>query len=340
MKRDIGLDFIRILAIYMIVNFHFSCLIGNTEWFICVFRNGEWGCVGTTMFFILSGYVLHMKYKKTGNLLTFYKKRFLSIYPMFYVVFLISWVYMASIIGKVFYGGNPLRLLYTVLGIDGYLNFFGIPNYYQGVGEWFTAVIVVIYLLYPVLNFVFAKARILGTVVLAGLYLWNIFMDPFAPLPVDANLITGIFLFWLGMLFEQYHEIIKKHVSLLFAYIPFGLLIMYVGLPGPGLLWKNFLGIVVFLVLLVLLAKVRFGRMTQRLITYFSGISFAVYLTHHFILVVLQPRVADKLTFSGRMLAFYAFYMILVTLCSTLVNELTNFILGKRKKWRKLDLFS
>lgn len=331
MKRNYSLDVIRVLAIWMIVNFHFACLVERTHWGICVFKNGEWGCVGTTMFFLLSGYVLHMRYKEVGSLRTFYKKRFLSIFPMFYIVFLIAWIYTAYISGNVFYGGEPYKLLYTLIGFDGYLTFFGISTYYQGVGEWFTAVIVMIYILYPVMNWMFRKAKIMGTLLLAGLYLWNIFLDPFAPLPVDANLITGVIVFWLGMLLEQYSDYVKVHMKTLLLLIPAGLLLIFVKLPGPMLLWKNLLGIIVFMVFYLALSKVAFPDILKRPLKYLSSISFAVYLTHHFILILLIPRVMPFVVSAKRMLFFYGCYMLAVLICSALINGVTNLIIKKIK---------
>lgn len=325
MKRDSSLDFIRVLAIWMIVNYHFARIVGTDDWFICSYANGGWGSVGTTVFFILSGYVLHMKYKKTGNILTFYKKRWLSIYPMFYVAFICSWIYIAYDTGMIFYNGDPSKLKYTLLGIDGYVVYWKISTYYRGVGEWFTAIIVAIYLLYPLVNLLFAKARIPSTILLGALYFGNIFANPFDPVPVDANLLTGLFMFWIGMLIEQYSEKIRKQVKLLAGCIPIGLFIMFVKLPGPSLIWKNLLGIMVFMVFYLALTKVKFSDIPQKVLTYFSTISFAVYLTHHFILVTLKPYVIDHLTSVPRVLVFYAGYMVFTIICSIFVNTVTNF---------------
>lgn len=331
MKRDYSLDVIRVLAIWMIVNFHFACLMNQTQWGICIFKNGEWGCVGTTMFFMLSGYALHMKYKEVGDLKTFYKKRFLSIFPMFYLVFLLVWIYTAYVSGNIFYGGDVYRLLYTLIGFDGYLTFWGISTYYQGVGEWFTAVIVMIYILYPVMNWVFRKAKWPGTLFLAGLYMWNVFADPFAPLPVDANLITGMAMFWLGMLLEQYGSCLKARINMLPAYVFAGLWLIFVKLPGPTLLWKNLLGILVFVVLYLAFSKVTLKEAIKRPLKYLSSISFAVYLTHHFLLNQLLLRVMPLLVSRKRMAAFYGCYMILVLLCSAGVNWVTDKMIKRMK---------
>ena len=62
MRRDCRLDFIRAAAILMIFTFHFCCTIGGTGIFYG-YASGGWGSVGTTMFFIFSGFLLGKKYR-------------------------------------------------------------------------------------------------------------------------------------------------------------------------------------------------------------------------------------------------------------------------------------
>lgn len=45
MKRNISLDFIRIVAIWIIVTFHFYVLLALNQGY----ANGDWGCVSTTI---------------------------------------------------------------------------------------------------------------------------------------------------------------------------------------------------------------------------------------------------------------------------------------------------
>ena len=75
MKRDVSLSLIRIVAIWMIVTFHFCCgtekLVGSPFY---GYANGGWGSVGTTIFFILSGYLFRLCHKEIPNVGQFYRK--------------------------------------------------------------------------------------------------------------------------------------------------------------------------------------------------------------------------------------------------------------------------
>ena len=51
---------------------------------------GDWG---VSLFFIISGAALMYVYEKKCELKTFYKKRFFSIYPMFWMAYIAAFIY-------------------------------------------------------------------------------------------------------------------------------------------------------------------------------------------------------------------------------------------------------
>lgn len=96
-KRVFGLDLARVICAFGIIFYHYAVgCFGDQS--ILYFANGNIAGV-VTSFFIISGITLHMSNKQisislkkeptTGRceLLDFYKKRALSIFPMFYMVF-------------------------------------------------------------------------------------------------------------------------------------------------------------------------------------------------------------------------------------------------------------
>lgn len=283
MKRDKSLDFIRAFATCLIVTFHFFNFCNQTDSIFYGYANGGWGSVGTTLFFLLSGYALYMKHPVVFNIKNFYKKRWASIYPMFYLAFLLAYFIHAFRGSGFTYGGSFLRLIFTLLGIDSYLGFYSIESYHL-VAEWFTTIIILIYLLYPLLVWLFARWRKAVTAILLLVYLLNLQFDLFA-VTDDANLITGLYCFWIGMLLCAYHEKLSAYrkpltvISLVFI-----LLIVFVKLPWQSLLWKNLLGISLFLFLQqssgLLLRIPGFSFCSEKISKY----SYAIYLIHHFII--------------------------------------------------------
>lgn len=330
MKRDSSLDIIRIVAIWIIVSFHFCIQTGLTNSPFCIYKNGDWGCVGTTMFFVLSGYVMRLCHKKIIRIKDYYMRRFLAIYPMFWLAFLIAYVIHSLSLDSFQYGGPLWKMIYSIIGIDNYLTFYQIPTY-AVVGEWFTAVIAVIYILYPLLNYIFVRWMKIVTVVLAVLYFANIVCNKFV-VPPDANLITGIFMFWIGMILEKYGTKIKEQRILLAPAFVIAFIIVYVKLPFFALPWKNLLGVSIFVLLLILcqgLEKITFAVKPVR---FLSEISYGVYLCHHFIIVELVKRFNVFLVSDKIIALFYCFMLGIVLLVSAALYYVTGALVKKGKK--------
>ena len=97
-KRLYGLDLFRILLALITFMFHtaihFNCNYGILQGFI---RNGA---VAMSGFFILSGYSLYYVYQKQeltkiDNLVYFYKKRILGLFPVYYVSAILYTIFIA-----------------------------------------------------------------------------------------------------------------------------------------------------------------------------------------------------------------------------------------------------
>ena len=162
------LDFIRTLSMLSIIVFHFNITarahnvyIGDTPIIFYDYLNGNLGHIGVSLFFIISGVGLSYTYGDQLNLKIYYKKRWLGIFPMFYL----SWI-----VGILYYffryqSLNPFCIerehwtfILTLLGMDGYMVDL-IPNYYI-LGEWFLGCIILIYLVFPVLVWIKKKIGI------------------------------------------------------------------------------------------------------------------------------------------------------------------------------------
>ena len=88
-EKKIYLDLLRILAILMVFHLHFTVAAEQPYGVFFGFANGNWGNVGTSLFFLISGNCLARNYGEKLNIGQFYKKRWLAIYPMFYVCYLL-----------------------------------------------------------------------------------------------------------------------------------------------------------------------------------------------------------------------------------------------------------
>ena len=163
MIRVLYLDFIRAVAICMVIISHFN---HHAKEFIvfdsAIFWNNSSGIdqdflghIGVSLFIILSGASLMLSTKEGFDAKTFYKKRFLSIYPLFWVAYATTYLTLLLIHKTLPVDAPPLTFLLTILGFDGFFLYVS-PNFYL-LGEWFLGLIIIMYIIFPILRHLFLK---------------------------------------------------------------------------------------------------------------------------------------------------------------------------------------
>ena len=178
------LDIIRILACFCILTIHFNASVcgydrtgafdfpENAFMAITCFGGVYLGNLGTALFFMLTGASLETRYKSFDPLsvtgvLEFYKKRCRSIYPLFWLAFIVATCIYPW---RTF---PPLQNIgVSLLGLDGYLLTFGssLGTLYK-VGEWFLGCVLCIYAFYPFLAYFFHKYPKITFIFSAGIYI-------------------------------------------------------------------------------------------------------------------------------------------------------------------------
>lgn len=159
--RIFCLDFIRVVACLMILIFHYNCMIEtdflNPSSKVLFFLIGSvnTGTLGIYLFFILSGGSLYLAHKDKFSIKKYYKKRFLSIYPLFWILF-VAFTLIDIFVKKQQIPSYDYRLIYSIIGIDGLLEVYGITTFYK-LGTWFLGAIIIFYLIFPLILFLFKK---------------------------------------------------------------------------------------------------------------------------------------------------------------------------------------
>ena len=134
------LDWVRGLSAILIVITHF-----NNPYLVehPIFANSPFGIyigsLGVSQFLIISGAALMYSHEDAEklDLKEFYWKRCKSIFPMFWIAFIIANVYLFLRQGGIVAAQAPkYSVLLSVIGMDGYLSNAGIPTFYT-LGEWF-----------------------------------------------------------------------------------------------------------------------------------------------------------------------------------------------------------
>ena len=153
-ERLFYLDFVRAIAAVSIVITHFNArflllnlptpekaVITTTVSNIYI---GNWG---VSLFFIISGAALMYVYEEKCDLKTFYKKRFFSIYPMFWIAYFFAFCYLFYVNKAIPGGGAPKKnFILSIIGFDG-LMAENVQTFYI-LGEWFLGAIILMYVFF------------------------------------------------------------------------------------------------------------------------------------------------------------------------------------------------
>jgi peptidoglycan/LPS O-acetylase OafA/YrhL len=322
------LDFVRTFAVFLILlthyNVHFLFYFMEPQRpenaIVTLYPfNIYVGNLGVSLFFIVSGAALMYVYKETCNLKEFYKKRFFSIYPMFWIAYFAVFLYFFYRLKHMVYLGVPKEnFILTILGIDGYLRDV-IPSTYYLVGEWFLGCIILMYLLFPLLRKLVLSHPWATASVSAVLYVLFAFFEWFPNFASSKIIFVRIPELLFGMLFLL--KIKKVHLGL--AFCSMGILI------GNSVLkpeisanfQTTYVGILFFLVLAYCAQWLDRGIIREICHTV-SKYSYAIFLVHHTIVDELTSTFPmEELNRSERYLLFI-FYVCLTGIAAWLLYHL------------------
>ena len=86
-------------------------------------------------------------YQDKLEIKNYIKKRFLGIYPMFWIAYTLIFIYLFYQTKSNVWGLPAYKMIITLFAMDGYLSPY-ISTFYL-IGEWFLGCIVLIYTVFP-----------------------------------------------------------------------------------------------------------------------------------------------------------------------------------------------
>ena len=296
MKREriFYLDFIRALAVILILLTHYNALFLYMDpqpldkvvitYKICNLYIGDFG---VSLFFIISGAALMYVYENSCNLAKFYKKRFVAIYPMFWITYIIAFV-IQKLVYHADYSGIPKQnILYTIFGFDSY--YAAVKPTFFIIGEWFLGCIILVYILFPLLRWGANKHP--GTFSAAIILVYLLSIVCYQTGLSKAELVTvRLPEVFFGILYMKYFKKTNWKVTL-------GALAVLVinTILAPTFnsnIQTTYVGIAAFLVL-TFIAKFGDCKVSRAICSFLSKYSYAIFLIHHYIIY----KVAEKVDF-------------------------------------------
>lgn len=281
-ERIKGIDFARAVCALGIIIYHFYCTPCQSNVRILHhYSTGFWGDVFVVVFFMISGAMLYYNYPKLNikELGSFYLKRFKSIYSLYWLAFILFYIDQVFERGTPFYNGAPIKLLESVLAIDGYVQYLDQTNYFL-VGEWFVGAILILYLLYPLLLWCIKRYFIIVTIIVLGLYIWMLNTNVFL-ISDRHNILYCLVGFWAGMLWMRFLNKVKDSKLLFFV----SMIVVIVLTIAPLPIGRNLSGMCMGIFLFVVLWNIGEILMKNSIIEQWMGeiskLSYAIFLVQH-----------------------------------------------------------
>ena len=327
-KRITYLDLIRIIACIAVFTCHFNAAVcglqpdgsllypGNRVAPIHVMGGVYMGDFGVILFFILTGAALELSASNHPGMTTgdFYRKRIVSIYPMYWITWLIF-----TVLGFFLNHGlspAPLwHLIPSILGLDGYLLTLGLPGggFYQ-VGEWYLGCLMLVYLFYPILDKWSRKAPVPTVLVL--LFFHQVMKFELGSIFFAHRFLEVLF----GMYLVRYLKE-PKWTHALFAYV-----VMTAAVFGRSHFHPFTYSLVIMMCLFVLFAwggsfLKREDQMAR--ISKLGKLTFPFYLCHHRIIALLTAPFGVGDQGMRNIIFLYVLTLVIVTVSALGIQKLT-----------------
>lgn len=306
--KDKSYNFIRMVATLMILIYHLLTTFCDNGLIDRTGRGGDLnlGGIGVAIFFMLSGALLIKKYRHKCEVGKFYKKRLIRIYLphwICYTLFLIVTVIMHPDWLK---GVQFHSVLISFFALD----FFAQPLYQIGistfwlVGEWFTTVILILYLLFPLLRWLYTKHKLFGTIILTILFVVNLKFQILTYGGGWFSITNGLMCFWIGMVLED----VKKYYKGWGCFALLGcLMLLFISVNPSQLFGFYYIPTFVFSVLLFLFMTNI--NISFKFCDFVCKYNFDIYLVHHRVYILLIPILLPYMT-NNLQIVFYSLLMI------------------------------
>ncbi len=328
-QRIFYLDFIRGLSTLLILFYHFSVSLLSLNIDVPIpllnsHANGTFGHMGVSLFFIISGAALMYTYDNHLDVITFYKKRFLSLFPMFWIGYLLCCIWFQVIHRLPFAPLPKWRFIFTLFGMDGYLASVT-PTFYQ-IGEWFLGCIILLYIIFPLLRFLMKKYPKQLPFIIFPLFIVYVVCYPFSNMILDRDFIVRIPDLLFGMYFITY----IKRVNISTGIISFIILMIFLLIPIPMLeIFKiDIIGVSTFL-LLVYVAQFLKNNYIIYCFRTISKYSYAIFLVHHIVMVQFLNYFSNQILSIGKFMIVFIETVFLILIFTLFLYKLNNLIVNR-----------
>lgn len=203
-ERLIVFDFIRLIAILLVVFSH-TLKVGDIP-----FDVTSLGKIGNAVFFFISGYLIYTNnssIKSKSDIVHFYKKRMLRIYPLYILAIICGLLLGIFLNGQV--AQSSFEIIVSILGLQ--MLFYPVLVH-DPIILWFIGMIVIFYVIYPIVMYLSSgslkKYIIYSCLVIGGMVLIKLFTGF-----IGGGVFEYYFVFMAGVIIAWIQLFNSKHIK-------------------------------------------------------------------------------------------------------------------------------
>ena len=340
-KRYNFMNVLRVLSMISIVFYHMLITlyiygIRQHESISFLFENANMHIakIGVGLFFMLSGAGLMLATKDNFNIKDFYIKRFTKILIPFYIVYVCYFIFLLGIGDmsiKAPFGDKALKpysFVFTLLGMDAYLENFGIPTCSLGIGEWFLGCLILIYILFPILRFCMLKNRLItlttSIIYFVFICIFYFYVPGFIEVPPYMNMALKIFDFILGMNLALTISDRKKYTPFIAGAIFLFFLLYPTRMAGTEDFQIPIQCLSVYLIFESLEGVFSKAPKVMKVVDILASYSYEYFLIHHAVILYLSKQGLNSAFSNAQVLLLFVEEILLTTVLSILLKYIIN----------------
>ena len=268
-------------------------------------------------------------YQENLDIKKYAVKRFVGIYPMFWMAYIIAFAYFCVKNHMMPGTGTPkVNFIFTILGLDGMLAAY-IPTFYI-LGEWFLGTIILMYLLFPLLRTGVNQKPVLTAAAVLVIYAVMFLLED--RVNISIIVLTRLPEIVFGMYFVRW----GKKVDWKMALSAFLILIVN-GVVAPSwssMLQTTYVGIASFIVLVFLSYYLKFSA-CEKFCDVISKYSYAIFLVHHVIIAEIMARFDLAHISVAKSYLLFAGTCVVIAVFAWILFQVHAFIMGRIKALSK-----
>ena len=336
-KRDKSLDLVRCVACILIVVFHFEIdgrpLVSHIE-----SSSVDLGMIAVGAFFILSGASLYISTSKQSHFKigNYIYKRFLAIYPAFWVAYIIVFLYMFWKNGGIPQDVPKVNILLSVFGMDGMFA-YKIPTFYM-VGEWYVGTIVIVYCFFPILKWLIDKIPKIAWAIILVVFLIFVFtysgemMFLRHPVFQIVEVAFGIYYAKYVVLNENRNTTWRNNKPRIIAFIiSIAVIVTFVLVKVDGIVGLSLVVNLVAISTFYFIAQLNFimkNMAVDKVVTTISKYSYCIFLIHHVVINEVSARFDNAELSNADYLTAVVLCVVLIAVFAFIVKNLSGKLIG------------